>query len=235
MAQLRNEIYNEEGLVSVEFIEVDEPTTGIPYKVFTALLTQNGVEDKHEYIVNYGDVVTHWPNIPAGTTMVILQNDSESDFIKSGAPDNDAGTWFIYNGNEPNIIAPTEGEGVIDIGYDLGAPVATVLENTIGNIWFTYVGPGSYDINSNGLFIIHKTWGIADAAFDSPIAINRPVLLDFSDQFGTNLPNIIDITIQGSDYNGDNLLNNTPIEIRVYNPDSMLQNKKTSNEELKTV
>jgi hypothetical protein len=27
MAQLRNEIYNEEGLVSVEFIEVDEPTT----------------------------------------------------------------------------------------------------------------------------------------------------------------------------------------------------------------
>ena len=26
MAQIRNEIYNEEGLVSVEFIEVDEPT-----------------------------------------------------------------------------------------------------------------------------------------------------------------------------------------------------------------
>jgi len=26
MAQVRNEIYNEEGLVSVEFIEVDEPT-----------------------------------------------------------------------------------------------------------------------------------------------------------------------------------------------------------------
>jgi hypothetical protein len=26
MAQVRNEIYNDEGLVSVEFIEVDEPT-----------------------------------------------------------------------------------------------------------------------------------------------------------------------------------------------------------------
>jgi hypothetical protein len=26
MPQVRNEIYNEEGLVSVEFIEVDEPT-----------------------------------------------------------------------------------------------------------------------------------------------------------------------------------------------------------------
>lgn len=26
MPQLRNEIYNEEGLVSVEFIEVDQPT-----------------------------------------------------------------------------------------------------------------------------------------------------------------------------------------------------------------
>ena len=26
MIQVRNEIYNEEGLVSVEFIEVDEPT-----------------------------------------------------------------------------------------------------------------------------------------------------------------------------------------------------------------
>ena len=27
MKQIRNEIYNDEGLVSVEFIEVDEPTT----------------------------------------------------------------------------------------------------------------------------------------------------------------------------------------------------------------
>ena len=26
MAQVRNEIYNDEGLVSVEFIEVDQPT-----------------------------------------------------------------------------------------------------------------------------------------------------------------------------------------------------------------
>lgn len=26
MAQVRNEIYNEEGLVSVEYMEVDEPT-----------------------------------------------------------------------------------------------------------------------------------------------------------------------------------------------------------------
>jgi hypothetical protein len=36
-------------------------------------------------------------------------------------------------------------------------PVPTVLENTIGNIWFTYFSTGQYYINSNGLFTINKT------------------------------------------------------------------------------
>lgn len=37
------------------------------------------------------------------------------------------------------------------------APVATVLENTIGNIWFGYIEDGVYSIHSNGLFTEYKT------------------------------------------------------------------------------
>lgn len=81
------------------------------------------------------------------------------------------------------------------------APVATVLENTIGNIWFTYNDVANYYVNSNGLFISNKTY------------------IDFGGFYGgenwlyvygtTNL-----IELLGSN-NGN--LANTPIEIRLYN------------------
>ena len=48
-------------------------------------------------------------------------------------------------------------------GFD--AVVATVLENTIGNIWFIYQSNGLYWINSNGLFTIDKTWGFSESMF----------------------------------------------------------------------
>ena len=37
------------------------------------------------------------------------------------------------------------------------APVATVLENTIGTVTFEYYGIGNYSINSTGLFTSEKT------------------------------------------------------------------------------
>ena len=175
----------------------------LPYKSYVALLTQNGSEDKQEYIVNFGEVPGLWPNLPIGTTLVILQNDSKSDFTISGAPNNVAGTWFIYNGIPPKIFAPERAGGIVDIGYDLGAPIATVLENTIGNIWWTYNGAGTYNLNSLELFINDKTY------CQNVVLSQAPTFLYHS---------IIEpTTIEFLSTDGDDILRSAPLEIRVYN------------------
>ena len=93
------------------------------------------------------------------------------------------------------------------------APTAIVLENTIGEISFTYENPGFYVCISDNLFILEKTWGIADAVNDSANGVYNPVLIDRS----IGADDMIYIKVIGGDNNGDGLLNYTPIEIRVYN------------------
>jgi hypothetical protein len=126
----------------------DVTDTVRPYQVFTALLTQSGGDDPtaiDEGLLNIG-------------TTYRINNDSPGmDFTNVGAPNNDEGTYFIATGTTPNSWGSNEGTGNGTLTYNTGAPVATVLENTIGNIWFTYSDVGSYNINSNGLFITNKT------------------------------------------------------------------------------
>jgi hypothetical protein len=83
----------------------------------------------------------------------------------------------------------------------ISAPVATVLENTIGNIWFTYNDVGNYFVNSNNLFTIDKTYILFGGFYGGENWINN---------YGSS--SIIELV--GSN-NG--VLLNTPIEIRVYN------------------
>lgn len=189
----------------------------VPYKSYVALLTQEGVEDKHEYIVNFGEIVGLWPTIPAGTTMLIVQNDSKSDFTISGAPNNVAGTWFIYNGIPPKIFAPERVGGIVDIGYDLGAPIATVLENTIGNIWFTYNNPGDYSLNSTGLFAQNKTTVMIGSAFENVNNSSLSGIVRGDDNVCT-IATVVYPTVTGT----DGYLQYTPIEIRVYNSGPLL-------------
>jgi len=86
------------------------------------------------------------------------------------------------------------------------APTAIVLENTIGNISFTYESAGLYFMKSSGLFLNDKTWYSILANWNGGSAhIN-------------NLTYIDDSTILIEMTNGiDNHLIKTPIEIRVYN------------------
>ena len=85
------------------------------------------------------------------------------------------------------------------------APVATVLENTIGNIWFTYQGVGDYYINTsnNGFSSFEKVF--------SPVNIYNQALNTLVTVF--NDSNSLELIADG----GDSTLNNIPIEIRVYN------------------
>lgn len=180
-------------------------TPTAPYKVFTALLTQNGGDNPQ-----FASSVTG--TLIIGVTYLINDN-LGGDFTNVGAPNNNNGTYFVATGTTPNAW----GGGGSTLIFNTGAPVATVLENTIGNIWFTYVNAGFYEIKSDGLFIIDKTWGIGDFVYDSPNGIYQPVFVNVSNAQGAELPNTILVRTVGGDFNGDSLLNNTPIEIRVYN------------------
>jgi hypothetical protein len=171
-------------------------TGNAPYKVYTALLTQSG-----------GDNPAFVPEgaVTKGVTYQILDN-SDGDFSNIGAPNNNVGTYFVAaNNGIPNSY------GNAILGWNEGAPVATVLENTIGNIWFTYDIVGGYLVNSNNLFTNNKssvivgnvTWeggsGIIRSGFDG-------------DSYIIITTNSVDGTLE----NNDSLLN-TLIEIRVYN------------------
>jgi len=124
------------------------------YKVYTALLTQTGEDDPLTILIPEPLVI--------GRSYLISEYQSGDDFINVGAPSNATDVWFVATGTTPNNW--TNGSYLF---FDGGAPVSTVLENTIGNIWFTYVGVGTYEIKSNQLFTTeNKIWGIANSGGD---------------------------------------------------------------------
>jgi hypothetical protein len=167
------------------------------YKVYTALLTQSGGDNP----VNLTSGA-----VTKGVTYVI-DGGSDGDFSNVGAPSNDDSTSFVaINDEVPNSY------GTTILIYNEGAPTVTVLENTIGNIWFTYGGTGDYSINSLGLFIENKT-GLLIA----PQTQNSPDAYVFL--FGRSIDYIIQLQVLNADESGpvDDILFNQMIEIRVYN------------------
>lgn len=193
------------GAISVQDL-VTQITPEPAYKVYTALLTQNGVDNPLSISTGL---------LTIGVTYVINDTVIDMDFTNVGAPNNNVGTYFVATGTNPNWgTNPLE---LAILNYNTGAPVATVLENTIGNIWFSYQGNGIYSIYSNGLFTIDKTWVFSASVFDPSTASIEPVFIDIAGEGGSDLPNILNIRLTGGDFGGDSLLNKTPIEIRVYN------------------
>lgn len=175
----------------------DVTNTVRPYKVFTALLTQSGGND--EQIISSGPVTE-------GVTYLIDGADGTDDFSNVGGPAAGTGNgkYFIaINNNVPNSY------GDADLVDNNGAPVATVLENTIGNIWFTYQNYGEYIASSDNLFISNKT-SVFGGYYDSD-AGNGFV-------FGTGGDSVNQIFLFTNDGSrADNILQNVTIEIRVYN------------------
>jgi hypothetical protein len=176
-------------------------TTTLPvYRVYTALLTQSGGDSSQQL---YSGAVTK------GVTYKIKET-TTGDFSNVGAPNNNVNTIFVATNNE----VPNNYSGG-NLTYNAGAPVATVLENTIGNIWFTYDGVGSYSVYSNSLFTIGKTFS----------SIYSQLIDTFGDgvQFAliqyksTDINNMGIQTGRAELSNFDDYLFNTPIEIRVYN------------------
>jgi len=183
----------------------DLSNTVRPYQVFTALLTQSGGYDALEYCSDDPQPLI------IGVTYQISVNDGTGDFTNVGALNNNVGTYFIATGTTPNSWGTP---GDVCLSFNNGAPVVNVLENTIGNVWFTYTNIGNYEIESNALFTENKTILFASSMNNGNDVNNHTATLYIY------APNKLIFNSWGN--TGDNYaeLDNTiplPIEIRVYN------------------
>jgi hypothetical protein len=181
----------------------DVKNTVLPYKVYTALLTQSGGDDPLFWEFGSGPLTL-------GATYQIDGTDGGTvDFTNVGAPSNEMGTSFVATGTTPNSWGIRDSGSLSTNG---GAPVVTVLENTIGNIWFTYDAVGIYYAFSHSLFIQNKTF--------SPNSQTRCFSGgDLSYILSINYQNnsIVNVLTFDDDLNStDGALTQKLIEIRVY-------------------
>jgi hypothetical protein len=176
----------------------DVTNTVRPYKVFTALLTQAG-GDNPITVAGDGEIIY------IEATYLISDNPDNYDLTIYGAPNNNVGTFFIAN---QTISLPYTNSLQLEGNY--GAPYANVLENTIGNIWFTYAGAGEYRCYSEGLFIDSK----------STIILGNVTYYNASGIIKSGFDEVSGIIIT-ADYDNNSVdnyaIDRTPIEIRVYN------------------
>jgi hypothetical protein len=176
----------------------DIVNAAVPYKVYRALLTQSG-NDNPDSIIS--DLLT------IGVTYTINNfNPSYTlgDFTNVGAPNNNIGTSFVATGTTPNNWGTS-----IQLEFNTGAPVATVLENTIGTITDDYDSAGSYGLNSSALFTSGKTFVMGGGSSN-----NASTYVYLGEINSTSR-----IVIRARDLEGtfsDDIMANTPIEILVY-------------------
>jgi hypothetical protein len=186
------------GSLSVNGTEI---TGNAPYKVYTALLTQSGGTDP---------LTQDSGAVEVGVSYVIsspLGSEDSWDFSNVGGPVYPDNFNFVATSSDvPNNY------GTATLNYNTGAPVVTVLENTIGNIWFTYDGVGYYQVSSQpeSFFPVGKTTSFIGSVGDDSASASYGFLRPTGDS---------NFYILTKDFSGDanNQLNNTPIEIRVYN------------------
>lgn len=186
-----------------DFIRYEEtPAVPVaPYKVFVALVTQSGTPTEDS--LNNG-------TLTLGRTYRINEVSPGMDFTNVGAPNNDLGTAFIATATTPN----SWGSGATyTLAYDAGAPTVKVLENTLGNLWFSYSTVGNYHLFSDALFTEERTFVTTGDLEDccSMDLLGRIV----SNLAGNELCELLTFDSTGTLV--DDQLGFTPLEIRVYN------------------
>ena len=183
------------GVITVENFAAQ--LTPVPaYKVFTALLTQSGTDNP--------DSATSG-TLSIGRTYEITDYQLGDDFTNVGAPSNANGVIFIATGSTPLLWTNSS-----ELSWDYGAPVVTILENTIGNLWFNYDATGSYILKSSGLFTNNKTHLTMQAFLYGPDEDRRIGV-------STNDASSIQVVTTNGLVLANNNLSDTSIEIRVYN------------------
>jgi hypothetical protein len=176
---------------------------GAPYKVYTALLTQNGGDNS----LYYTDP-SEGPGLTIGVTYSITDGiQGDDDFTNVGAPSGETYPIFVATGTTPN-----KWENGTRTYYNTGAPTVTVLENTIGNVWWTYDATGRYYLYSSSLFTENKTLiTYTNNNYQDATGAMIVVSMYYVDTNTIKLDNAYDFNFY------DGLVINMPIEIRVYN------------------
>lgn len=169
------------------------------YKVFSALVTQSG-GDNPQFNIN-----TDNGNLVIGVTYEIANYAVGDDFTNIGALSNTNGVSFIATGT-----TAASWSGSSELNYNTGAPIVKVLENTVGNIWFTYQSIGTYYINSINLFegtvpTVNTLFGIVETNTERYIGIEK---------ISNSLIRLL--SLDSPSTNNDGLLTNTFIEFRIY-------------------
>jgi hypothetical protein len=203
----------DEGTGVVTITNTVEPYVA-PYTVFTALIKQEGDTP------NTGNK-TGGDDLFLGVTYYISDNGAGVDLTVFGAPNNDAGTYFICTtaGSLPLTI------GTLLLTYGTITPTATILENTIGNIYFEYTGEGIYSIKSDNLFTLDKTFingtSLAiNSVFNQLVVVGDGTNPGFRGYFfnqDTAEAVILNTLKAAADFTDDMINNPICIEIRVYN------------------
>lgn len=170
-----------------------------PYKVFSAVLNQSGSSSPETKID--GDLTI-------GVTYYIsaVEDGDYGDFMNVGAPNNDIGTYFVATGNYPNSFGKTT------LTYNSGTPVANVLENTIGNVWFAYESNGLYNFFSNGLFN-----GVLPSVkcISSLVVGSEPAFLNINKKDDATIE-FISLTGPGTLSRENGIIQDAFVEIRIY-------------------
>ena len=185
-----------------EFVDSRIPAPA--YKVYTALLTQTG-PDNPATTFDGGDPII------IGQTYEIVDNGGNGwDFTNIGAPNNNIGTKFVATGTTPANWGVNA-----QLDWNTATPVATVLENTIGNIWFNYITTGRYRATSDELFTLNKTYSTIESQANDTVGDGIKTATITYDTPANNA--IVINTGIVSETSEDSFLINTPFEIRVYN------------------
>ena len=172
-----------------------------PYKVYTATITQDSGE-------NIQTLTSQTDPFIIGQSYRIVTYNPGDNFTNVGAPINGSDVYFIATGT---TAARWTNESLITANY--GAPrVTNVFENTIGNVWWMYESTGRYTFVSNHLFTTDKTY-ITYTNTNTLNAVGNLIVpvMSYSDEARIRLQIA---------YNGDfvdEVVQNMPIEIRVYN------------------
>jgi len=170
------------------------------YKSYVALLTQSGGDNPNQEKVQ-GDT------LDLGVTYYISANSADFDLSFFGAPNNNVGTYFVCT--QSGILNAV---GTVSLLYNTGAPTAIILENTIGNIWFTYSDIGRYQINSDGLFTSQKTFSTFTNSNNGDVEGGNILI----SMINANTSEI-DLQTGSGSFIDDAMVYGMPIEIRVYN------------------
>lgn len=187
----------------------EEIGVGINYKIYSAIVYQSGDDSSIDVGIGDGDLVI-------GRTYRITDNDSDTcDFTNVGASRNDVETYFVATGTTPTSWGSSN-KGSLRFVY--GAPIVTVLQNTIGDIVWLYDSTGYYigyifDTSNTPIptFFENKTPTLN--YITGPKEANNVRHLVIS----TTSDDYINLEQYNTDFNRQNDITNAFIEIRVYN------------------